>query len=944
LSAESPPAPKRPRRRWLRALAIGGMASLLTLGLLGTFAAQHLDWIAKFAIHRIFPGVTATLGSLRAVSATRLEVRELTLRSTKSHETLLSLEGGVIVFSFADIWRAQLDEVRLKSPNLIVSPDLGEALGVQPSRSESPPTSRRNSLSWAIARLVVTNGHLLVTRFGERSPSVEMQFAADFANFGVGGEAGRVEHVAELTRISARDAADRAFLDIADIAIRFTTEELFTGRHVRDIHVGKGSLTVAQSLIDFFQPRPSATPPAAGTSGAGWTVGTLALDGVNVTIPDAPGPLGRMAFRLAAKLQNLGAVGTPAANAEQTVTLSKVRVATDAEPSIPLLTATSAQARFTIAGLAARRVEALQLENPVLDVNLAHLPSSAKNSPAPHASPTKAEPAPGWLIAHASCNYGTLALRGLQGGALDLSAHFAFDATDLGTLGEAAKHPQEISVWDAQASAPGGKPFATLDVGSITFTPAGLLEQKRIDAVRINGGRLAVGDALQKLLAVNATPPSPHTPASAAGEPDWSIGALDIAGVRTRLEDKRPGVPDLNFTINTTLRNVRAASATATVLEEVQTVEFANIDLRSPLNRSAKILSLRSVFVRFTLRDVARKHLREVVILQPTIFLSQDLFVYMERASATDPAVKPIPNAQPPMPAAPAAPNWSVDHLQVKFGRLVIGSGGSKDVGLPLEFETTADNLSLDNLATLQLQAILRVPKQSYDFSAYQLAVTDAVGDLRFSYPPEKGEKNLVQKLDIAAVRWRQYRAKKAWVAATFDASGINGLFGSEAYGGYVNGGFSFFFQDDSPWIGWVSGTGVDTKALTAVASPQNFSLTGPLDFEVQLDAFRKNIQRMRGVFHLTEPGRMKIGKLDDLLGNIPPTWTAIKQSSTRIALEALRDFDYTTATGDFWFVQSQGILNLDLLGPQGSRKFETVLHDDQETTDLWQQGKLGKK
>lgn len=943
MSTEPTPATPPKRRRWLRRLAIVAVVLVGGSALLGVLAVRHLDWIAKFAIHRIFPGVTANLGSLRAVSATRLEVSQLTLQSAKSRQTLLSLEGGVIVFSFGDIWRARLKEVQLKSPDLIVSPDLGEALGIQPTRAESTAASGSTTLKWAIGRLVVTNGHLLITRFAEHSPSVEMQFAADFANFGVGGEAGRGEHSAELQKISARDAADHEFLAIDAIGIRFTTEELFTDRHVRAIRVGKGSLTVAQSLIDFFQPHASASTTSNGAPQPGWTVGALAVDGVGVTVPNAPGVIGRTAFHLAANLQNLGAVGTPEASSEQSVTLSKVRVATDAEPSVPLLLASEAEARFTIAGLASRRVEELRLKNPTLNVNPSVLTSSAANPPASSAASAKSESPPGWLIAHASCNFGTLTLRGLQGGALDFNAHFAFDATDLGTLGDAARRPQEITVWDAQASHAGGKPFVTLDVGSIAFTPAGLLEQKRIDAIKINGGRLSVGDALQKLLAPNAQSASaPAAPAASTG-PDWSIGTLDIAGVRTRIEDKRPGVPDLNFTINTSLRDVRAGSAASALVEEVQTVEFANIDLRSPLNRDAKILSLRSVFVRFTLRDLARKHLREVVILQPTIFLSQDLFVYMERASA-DAATKPIPNAQLPMPAAPAAPNWSVDHLQVKFGRLVIGSGGSKDVGLPLEFETTADNLSLDNLATLQLQAILRVPKQSYDFSDYQLAVTDVVGDLRFSYPPEKGEKNLVQKLEIAGVRWRQYRAKQAWVAATFDASGINGLFGSEAYGGYVNGGFSFFFQDDSPWIGWISGTGVDTKALTAIASPQNFSLTGPLDFEVQLDAFRKNIQRMRGVFRLTEPGRMKIGKLDNILADLPPTWSAIKQSSTRIALETLRDFDYTTATGDFWFVQSQGILNLDLLGPHGSRKFETVLHDDQETSERWQQGKLGKQ
>jgi hypothetical protein len=184
----------------------------------------------------------------------------------------------------------------------------------------------------------------------------------------------------------------------------------------------------------------------------------------------------------------------------------------------------------------------------------------------------------------------------------------------------------------------------------------------------------------------------------------------------------------------------------------------------------------------------------------------------------------------------------------------------------------------------------------------------------------------------------------KDWIAVTFDAQGINGQFGGESYSGYVNGGFSFNFLEDSPWQGWISGTDVDTKALTNVVSPQNFSLTGPLDFEMQLDAFRKEIARMAGKFHVKQPGHLKIGKLDDILANIPPDWLAIKQSSTRIALETLRDFDYTTAKGDLWFVDSQGILGLNLTGPLGSRRFEVALHDGEETKNQWQQGKLGTR
>jgi len=947
--------------------------AVLAVIVAGVLAVQHLDWIAKWSIHRVFPGVKVELGSLRVVSASRLEVHQFILRSSKTKELLLTLEGGTVVFSFGDIWRLRLDEVELQRPNLVVSPDLGEALGVKPAVAAATTASGGGSgsssglLGWGIDRVLITGGHLRLTKFGEQSPTVDMDISTDLRDFGVGGATGRIEHELRIEKIAATDSRDREFLKIGAADIRFTTEELFNGNKIRSARIGKGSLTVSPSLMDSFQPGPASTasqagpaaspgPAPAASAPSGWSIGSLQLDGVHATILDAPGVIGKVEFHIAATLQNLGAVGSPLADAMQSVVVTDLWVSTDAEPKVALLSADEAAVKFTTSGLAQRRIEELTLEEPDIDFApaMVAVPNSGSAKTAAPATPAASGPAPTWLIAHASCDYGTLRMRGLQNGAVDLTARLAFDLTNLGTLGDAAKIVQELTVWDVQASSGRAKAFISLDVARVRFTTSGLLDQQRIESVKIDGGRVLVGQALQKLLAPApaATPVPPPAASTASGQPatpgsspGWSIGSLDISGVRTRIEDRRPGVPDLRFTLNTTLSNVSAGSLTDQLLGDVQTVELANIDLRSPLNPAAKILSFRSVFVRFTLRDLARKHLREIVILRPNIFLSQDLFVYMERASApaaasgsqsSAPASAPVP--------APAGPDWSVDHLEVKFGRLVIGSGGQADVGLPLEFETKADNLALDNLAALQLQTVLRVKKQSRDFPDYQLAIEDAEGDLRFAYPPEKGEKNLVQKLEIAGIRWRQYRAKKTWVAVTFDARGINGEFGGEAYNGYLNGGFSFFFENDSPWVGWVAGTKVDTQMLTGIMAPENFRMTGPLSFEMQLDAFRKEIDRVRGVFHLTEPGHLKIGKLDDLLANIPSNWTAIKSSSTRIALETLRDFDYTAASGDLWFVQSQGILNLDLSGPNGSRKFEVALHDDHETQNKWQQGKLGKE
>lgn len=974
--AEPEPQPKR-RRRWLRRLlAVAGLVAV-ALALAAILAVRNLEWIARWSIQQFFPGVRAELGEFRVVSPTRLEVRRLALTSARTGEPLLALENGSATFRFSDVWRLRLEEVHLDRPDLVVSPDLGDALGTNaaPKPATSDPAAapgkagERGFFGWGIDRLRVTDGHLRVTRFFERSPSVDLDFSADLRNFGVGGPAGSVEHAARFKKIAATDENGRPFLGVADAELRFSTDELFSRDRVRAIRIGRGRLTVAPDLLSFLDSPKPATASAASPAGnpppktAGWSVGSLNFDGVDVVIVNAPGPVGRVEFHVAAELRDLGETGTPAANARQNLAVRDLRVSTDRFPGAWLLAADAARAAFTSAGLRERRIEDFAVENPVVDFSpeafVESAPPQAAAAPVVPASPAAApDPAKAWFVGRAVCSHGTLRASGLRDGSLDVSTHFAFDFQNFGPGGDAAQAPQQLTVWDAQAGRGRSRAFVSVDAAQVRFTPGDLLERRRIEAVKITGGRVIIGEAFQKLLEADAEAevraaglaaagaPAPAQAAPATPADDWSIGALDIFGVRLRLEEKRPDLPDLRMTLNTSLRDIATSGLSTQLFDEVQTVELTNIDLKSPINPGAKIFTLRSVFLRFTLRDIAAKHLREIVVRGPIIYLSQDLFVYMERVGGgekTAGAPTPSPPSAPKADAAPAK-NWSADRVDVRHGKLVIGSGGQKDVGLPLEFETTLEDVALDNLAKLRVQAALRVPRQSYDFPDYQLAVDDVEGDLRFAYPPEKGEKNLVQKLDIRKIRWRQFESKKSWVAATFDARGINGQFGGESFDGYVNGGFSFKFRDDAPWQGWVAGTGIDTKALTDVMSPQNFRLTGPLDFEIQTDAFRKDIARVAGNFRVTKPGQLRIGKIDDLLANLPAAWSAIKASSTRIALETLRDFDYTRAGGDFWFVESQGILGLNLTGPLGSRTFEVVLHDDQDTTNPWQRGKLGKE
>jgi hypothetical protein len=339
---------------------------------------------------------------------------------------------------------------------------------------------------------------------------------------------------------------------------------------------------------------------------------------------------------------------------------------------------------------------------------------------------------------------------------------------------------------------------------------------------------------------------------------------------------------------------------------------------------------VRTAFVIFTLAGLAKSDLEEVKLLGPTVYVGEPLFEYMQ--SADEPGKAPE--------AVTESAGWNVDTLRVNFGRVVIAVGGRSQVGLPLSFHTTVRNLSLSSLAGLNVEFVLKVPEEDYEFPAYDIGLGKVRGELLFNYPSDVKRNNLVNVVKFGAARWRNFRASDLWVSATFDSKGINGEFGGRAYRGYVNGGFSFFLQPDSPWTGWITGKGVDLAPLTADGAPQHFVMDGLADFEVEANGRATVVERVRGELNGEGKGRVVVNKVNDLLGAMPAEWSALKTELSRVSLETLRDFDYTAATSEFWFVGKQGMIDIRMKGPGGSRNLELVFHGrDTERSARWQQG-----
>ncbi|PWU10968.1 MAG: hypothetical protein C5B47_01440 [Verrucomicrobia bacterium] len=539
------------------------------------------------------------------------------------------------------------------------------------------------------------------------------------------------------------------------------------------------------------------------------------------------------------------------------------------------------------------------------------------------------------------CEEGMLRVHNMGDQFPELHAKFTFDLHNL-TL-PPSKEEQSIIFWSISAQgASARKPFLDLDRMEVRFS-FDQLAQSQLQRILVQGGRLIIGHQLRALTAHSKPTPSTAPQASqqaGAPLPAWKVGTLNIHRVAVDLEQAGPDASRLHFQLTTRLQNITLGKAADNLGSNLQTVQLSDIALRAPAPSGREVINLKTIFIRFTLENLLREEIEEVVLLYPTIYLSEDLLAYMDSMSARTPDAgnvgKPAPQSPSAVRSSSPTSGWTIRRLRVDFGNLVIGGSASQNVGLPVKFETDIRNIALDNLAALKLDAQLRVPAESYEFKSYQLEFASKSGELKFAYPPEKGASNVVTVLHLSHLRWRQYQLQDPWLGVTFDHQGINGRFGAKAYQGYVIGGFTFLFSAKSPWSGWVGGRKLDLTQLTSVISPENFSMTGPLNLVLQVNAHGPTIDRMKGEFRVGTPGKMRVGKIDNLLKELPRDWPSFKRSAATIALETLRDFEYKKAVGDFWFADSQGVLDLNLSGPSGGRKFKFLLHSHNNKSSYW--------
>ena len=106
-----------------------------------------------------------------------------------------------------------------------------------------------------------------------------------------------------------------------------------------------------------------------------------------------------------------------------------------------------------------------------------------------------------------------------------------------------------------------------------------------------------------------------------------------------------------------------------------------NMKMKTMANSIAMILRL------------LNKEIRDLTILSPVVSINEDLFLYMDQARSRLGGEN-----------SEKSGGWKIQRFEVKFGSLLVGAGGSRNYGLPLNFQTVAENVALIG----ELEATLR--------------------------------------------------------------------------------------------------------------------------------------------------------------------------------------------------------------------------------------------
>ncbi len=276
--------------------------------------------------------------------------------------------------------------------------------------------------------------------------------------------------------------------------------------------------------------------------------------------------------------------------------------------------------------------------------------------------------------------------------------------------------------------------------------------------------------------------------------------------------------------------------------EKQVTVDADQVMLHSAYGPMAPLISVGKLQVGFTWKGLFNKELESVEFDDPALYIGDDWFMMLNEFKKTT-TIANIPPAEAEKKIAEE--NFMVKKFRIRRLKLSLSSFGVLKLELPFSFNYDANDVGLDQNGRFFLNSKLKINETDFEMPAYNLSVQGLEGDLKFNWPPAAGtQDNIVPTLKAMALKLKDIQITNPWASLTFltdtnkEPAGISEKqaskaylgFGTECYGGYLNGYVESDF--DRNWEAEFTGKDINIQAINAFRSQ-------PLQgvFQLRIDA-----------------------------------------------------------------------------------------------------------
>ncbi len=505
----------------------------------------------------------------------------------------------------------------------------------------------------------------------------------------------------------------------------------------------------------------------------------------------------------------------------------------------------------------------------------------------------------------------------------------------------------------------------------IDLTAVGLQRDQRIEKVKISGAAIKIGEGLKTMAgeegaeesadalkgedagkpeagkqneekienpvaADNAATPALADSAlnsPAPPEKGWEIGTLQVTQSQVQFESLVPQIEGLEFALETTIEDVLLTGEGLLKNEKLQKIELTGIEIMDPYDGFIRVAELPTVFVEFSLAGLMRQRIEKIDLLGPNLYVGQGLFWWIEyqkkyraQNEGTSEGLEEKPGADLAIEAAADAevPSWEIGTIAAHFGKIIIAPVGYPVGIVPFPFEAET------NMEKGEIALKLEIPDEQYvyEFPNQKVQLFGLKGVIDFNIPLKQADNNLVQTFELDRAAWKQFEAENMYLTVTYDADGIYGKFGGNAYSGYAEGQFNIYLNETGKWDAWMAGTEMEMGPLTGIIAPEQFFMDGKVTAKIVSQGVGLEFGETTGDFQILEPGKFNVTKVDEILKELPDEWSMLQQSITKLGLETFKVFEYESGSGELYFLNRDGWLQMKLEGDTGKRELNVNVHD----------------